>query len=115
MEIWFNPNCSKCRAAKTAVEEAGQPVTIRSYLETPPTEAELAEVLAKLGKEPWDIARMKEPIAQELGLASLPRDREKWIALMVKHPILIERPILVRDDGKAILGRSDEALGEALR
>ena len=115
MEIWFNPNCSKCRIAKTAVEEAGQPLTIRAYLESPPTEAELDEVLKKLGKEPWDIARMKEPIAQELGLASLAKDRAAWIALMVKHPILIERPILVRDDGKAVIGRSEEALSSVLQ
>ena len=115
MEIWFNPNCSKCRNAKQAAEEAGEPVTIRAYLESPPTEAELDDVLTKLGKEPWDVARMKEPIAQELGLASLEKDRAKWIALMVKHPILIERPILVREDGKAVIGRTDAALSSVLK
>lgn len=115
MEIWFNPSCSKCRIAKQAAEEAGEPLTIRAYLETPPTEAELDEVLTKLGKEPWDITRMKEPIAQELGLASLAKDRATWIALMVKHPILIERPILVREDGKAVIGRSDDALSSVLK
>ena len=119
MEIWFNPNCSKCRIAKEAAEEAGEPVNIRAYLESPPTEAELDDVLTKLGKEPWDIVRLKEPIAQELGLASLPKDtasdRAKWIGLMVKHPILIERPILVREDGKAVIGRSDDALSSVLK
>jgi arsenate reductase len=58
---------------------------------------------------------MKEPIASELGLDSLPKDRATWIALMVKHPILIERPILVRSDGKAVVGRSDEALSSVLQ
>ena len=115
MEIWWNPKCSKCRIAKQAAEEAGEEVTLRAYLETPPSEAELDDVLTKLGKEPWDLARMKEPIAQELGLASMPRERARWIALMVKHPILIERPILVRADGVAVVGRSDDALNSVLR
>jgi arsenate reductase (glutaredoxin) len=115
MEIWFNPDCSKCRIAVKAVEESGQAFTLRTYLEVPPTEAEHDDVLTKLGKEPWEICRMKEPIAQELGLASLEKDRAKWIALMVKHPILIERPILVRSDGKAVVGRSEDALGSVLQ
>jgi arsenate reductase len=115
MEIWFNEKCSKCQNAVKAVEDTGQAFTLRNYLDVPPTAAELDDVLSKLGKEPWEICRMKEPIAQELGLASLEKDRAKWIALMVKHPILIERPILVRSDGKAVIGRSDEALSSVLQ
>lgn len=115
MQIWFNPKCSKCRAAVDAVEGAGEAFTLRSYLEVPPTEAELEGVLRMLEKEPWEICRMKEPVAAELGLASMEKDRAKWIEVMAKHPILIERPILVRGDGKAVIGRSEEALAEALR
>lgn len=119
MEIWFNPKCSKCQVAVKAVEDTGQAFTLRTYLDVPPTEAELDDVLTKLGKEPWDICRMKESIAQELGLASMAKDgeghRAKWIALMVKHPILIERPILIRSDGTAVIGRSDDALSSVLQ
>ncbi len=115
MEIWFNPKCSKCQNAVKAVEDTGHAYTLRSYLEVPPTPAELENVLRMLGREPWEICRMKEPVAQELGLASMAKDRAAWIDVMVKHPILIERPILVRADGKAVIGRSDEALAEALR
>lgn len=58
---------------------------------------------------------MKDPIAQELGLASMAKVRAHWIRVMVVHPILIERPILVRSDGRAVIGRSDEALADALQ
>jgi arsenate reductase len=67
-------------------------------------------VLTALGKEPWEIARMGEDIAKELDLASMPHDRSQWIDVMVANPILIERPILVTDDGRAALGRPPENL-----
>ena len=53
---------------------------------------------------------MGEDVAKELDLANLPHDRTKWIEVMVDHPILIERPILVSDDGRAALGRPPESL-----
>jgi arsenate reductase len=62
-------------------------------------------VLTALGKEPWDITRMGEPMATELGLRDATRDRQQWIEVLAEHPILIERPILVTDDGRAAVGR----------
>jgi len=114
MELWFNPQCSKSRAALKAVEDTQRPYTLRRYLDEPPTITDLDRVLGMLGIEPWDLCRMKEPIAAELGLATLPRDRARWLAVMVQHPILIERPIVVRDDGTAVIARSEAALAEAL-
>nr|WP_157357934.1 arsenate reductase family protein [Amycolatopsis nigrescens] len=116
MEIWHNPRCSKSRAAKKALDEAGTEYTERRYLDTPPTAVELTEVLGKLGREPWDIARTKEPVAKELGVADLPRDaanRERWIRLLVDNPVLIERPILI-DGATAVLGRDEDSLRQIL-
>nr|WP_091450871.1 arsenate reductase family protein [Actinokineospora iranica] len=114
MEIWHNPRCSKSRAAKSALAENAPEHTERRYLDNPPTEAELAEVLVKLGKEPWEITRLKEPLAKELGLADRPRDRDDWIAVLAANPVLIERPIVITDDGRAYLARTPEAVQEAL-
>ena len=112
MKVWFNPSCSKCRIATSALDEAGIAYEEKRYLDDPPTAAELEEVLRMLGIEPWDLVRMKEPRAKELALDSLPHDRAKWIAVMVENPILIERPIVVRDDGTALIARSDEAVNQ---
>jgi arsenate reductase (glutaredoxin) len=112
MEIWHNQHCSKSRAARTTLDTAGIAFEERRYLERPPTVAELDDVLTKLGMEPWDLARMKEPVAKELGLRDLPRDRDRWIELMVAHPILIQRPIVITDDGRAIVARDADALDE---
>jgi arsenate reductase len=110
VEYWHNPRCSKSRAGKELLDSAGVSYEERRYLDDPPTAAELDEVLRALGKEPWDIARTGEGVAKDVGLSSLPRDRATWIEVMVANPILIERPILVADDGRAALGRPTEAL-----
>lgn len=114
VELWHNPRCSKSRQAKELLDERGVEYTERRYLTDAPTAEQLDEVLTSLGKEPWEIARLGEPVAGELGLADAPRDRAAWIALMVEHPILIERPILVTDDGRAAVGRPTSAIEDLL-
>ena len=113
MEIWVNPACSKCRTAVQTLDEAGASYTVRRYLDDPPTEAELRDVLARLGLEPWDITRTGEAIAKELGLTEWPREdasRDRWIAALAAHPKLIQRPIITADDGTAVVARTDEAV-----
>jgi arsenate reductase len=110
MEYWHNPRCSKSRAGKELLDSTGTNYKERRYLDEPPSAKQLDDVLKALGCEPWDIARMGESVAKDLGLSSLPHDRAKWIEIMVANPILIERPILVTDDGRAAIGRPTEAL-----
>ena len=113
MEIWVNPRCSKCRSAVALLDEAGVDYTVRRYLDDPPTAEELTAVLDRLGLEPWDVARTSEPAAEEAGLDTLPRDAEHradWVAAMVAHPILIQRPIITADDGTTVVGRSEDAV-----
>lgn len=114
MEIWHNPRCSKSRAANEALSAAGGEFTERRYLDQPPTEAELDAVLTKLGKEPWEITRMKESRAAELGLKDFPHNRAAWIKILAENPVLIERPIIITDDGRAVIARTPEALDSAL-
>ena len=118
MEIWINPACSKCQNALSALDGAGVKYTVRRYLEEPPTAAELIAVLDRLGLDPWDIARTKEAIAAEIGLEAIPRDegnRQRWIEALVKHPVLIQRPILTARDGTTVIGRDPDAVDTAIR
>jgi arsenate reductase len=114
MELWHNPRCTKSRQAKELLDGRGVHYRERRYLDDAPTAAELDAVLTAMGKEPWDITRMGEPVAAELGLKSRPRDRAEWIEILVANPILIERPILVTDDGRAAVGRPTGAIEELL-
>lgn len=117
MEIWINPRCSKCRSALSILDAENADYTVRRYLDDPPSEKELRDVLDRLGLEPWDITRTGEATAKELGVGEWPRepgDRDRWIAALAKHPILIQRPIITADDGHAVVGRSEEAVRSAL-
>ncbi|HEY9388871.1 MAG TPA: ArsC/Spx/MgsR family protein [Mycobacteriales bacterium] len=114
MEIWNNPSCSKCAVAREMLDEAGVGYTVRPYLDQPPTVAELTEVLDRLGMQPWEITRMNEPRAIELGLSEAPHDRDAWIAVLVDNPVLIQRPVLLTDDGRAVVGRTTEAVRSVL-
>ncbi|EFH31752.1 arsenate reductase [Streptomyces pristinaespiralis ATCC 25486] len=117
MEIWINPACSKCRSAVDLLDAEGAEYTVRRYLEDVPTEDEIRAVLERLGLEPWDITRTGEAVAKELGIAGWPKDaasRDRWVAALSEHPKLIQRPIITADDGSAVVGRSEEAVRDAL-
>lgn len=117
MEIWLNPDCSKCRAAVSLLDEAGASYTVRRYLDDPPGAAEISAVLDRLGLEPWDITRAGEPVAAELGLSDWPRDapaRARWIAALAAHPALLQRPIITADDGTTVIGRSPDSVQQAI-
>lgn len=114
MELWHNPRCTKSRQAKALLDERGVAYEERRYLDSPPTADELDAVLTAMGKEPWEITRMGEGVADELDLRSAPKDRAAWIETLVANPILIERPILVTDDGRAAVGRPTEAIAGLL-
>ncbi|SIQ35917.1 ArsC/Spx/MgsR family protein [Micromonospora avicenniae] len=113
VEIWNNPACSKCATARATLDEAQVPYRLRAYLEQPPSAAELTTVLQRLGARPWEVCRIQEPAARELGMADWPQDEAsepRWIEAMVAHPELIQRPILLLDDGGALVGRTPEVL-----
>lgn len=114
MEIWINPSCSKCRSAKAELDAAGIAYTERRYLDDPPTADELAEVLERMGLDPWHIARDAETRAAGI---DLPRDaahRDDWIAAMVADPRTIQRPIITATDGTTVVGRDPGTLVEII-
>jgi arsenate reductase (glutaredoxin) len=107
-----NPRCSKSRAALELVRDAGVDVPVREYLREPLSVDELRRIVQLLGVRPIDIVRRGEPQYAALGLGDATPDDEVLRA-MAEHPILIERPIMVRG-GRAVVGRPPETVQEIL-
>ncbi|HEU4617982.1 MAG TPA: arsenate reductase (glutaredoxin) [Gammaproteobacteria bacterium] len=108
--IYHNPRCSKSRATLALLEERGDEPAVVEYLKTPPSAKELRALLAKLGIAAKDLIRTNEPDWKASGL-SLDSPERELIDLMVQHPILIERPIVVVGD-RARIGRPPERVLE---
>ena len=87
----------------------GKEVQVIRYLENPPSKAELTRVLKMLKMDPRELMRRKEPVYKELHLDNPKISREKLIEAMVRHPVLIERPVLIRGN-RAAIGRPTENL-----
>jgi arsenate reductase len=112
LRIYHNPRCSKSRAALELLEERGFKPEVIEYLKTPPGKEELRAVLKTLGLRPQDIVRRGEDVFKA-EYAGRELDDEAWLDALVAHPILIERPIVVRGK-RAVVGRSTEKVLELL-
>ena len=110
--MWFNPNCSKCRGAKDILEGEDVSCEIVRYLQDAPSRAELERVMGLLGiDDPREMMRTGESVYKELGLKDVEGDA--LLDAMATHPILIERPIVIRGD-RAVIGRPPERVRELL-
>ena len=114
MELWLNPACSKCRVAVEELDAAGVEYTVRRYLDDPPDEGTLRDVVARLGLEPWDIARQKEAAEEGVGLPRDAAHRDDWYAALAAHPRIIQRPIITAADGTTVVGRDPDSLATVI-
>jgi arsenate reductase (glutaredoxin) len=112
IEIWHNPRCGKSRETLALIENKGVVPSIKLYLKDTPTFKEIESVLTKLGMAPLSLIRTKEPLFIELYKDKKLSD-QAYIQAMADHPILIERPIVIKNN-QAILGRPPENVRKLL-
>jgi arsenate reductase (glutaredoxin) len=110
--LYHNPRCSKSRAALALLQERGIAPEIVRYLETPLDRRELETLRQRLGLPPREWVRRGEDAYREAGLSDQSSDDELLDA-MVKHPVLMERPIFVRGE-RAAVGRPPERILDLL-
>ena len=97
--IQHNPMCGTSRKTLEILRDSGFDVWIQEYLKSPPTRDELKQLYARAGITPREGLRAKEPLAQELGLTRSDVTDDEVLDAMIKHPILINRPIVETDKG----------------
>lgn len=113
VKIYYNPECGTSRNTLALIQNAGIQPAVILYLETPPTEAELTQMIQDAGLTVRQAIRSNVPPFEELGLAEDRFSDAELIALMVKHPLLINRPFVVTDLGTR-LSRPSEVVLEIL-
>ena len=111
--IFHNPRCSKSRQTLQLLEQHGVEPDIRLYLQQPPTESEIRDLLQMLSIEPRALLRRSETDYKEQNLSDVLLSDDQLVQAMVEFPKLIERPIVVRGS-RAVLGRPPENVLELL-
>lgn len=105
--IYHNPRCGKSRDTLKLLES--QPnieIEVVEYLKNTPSRDELKRLLAKLNLKAEDIVRKNEALYKER-YKGLKLNEHEWIKVLCENPILIERPIVVKNN-KAVIGRPPE-------
>jgi arsenate reductase len=111
--IYQKPTCTTCRQVYAALKESGVEMESVNYYVDPLSKAKLKELIQKMGIKASELFRTKEEIYKKLKLAGKHLSDDEAIDLMVKHPDLIQRPI-VEKGNRAILARPAERLKEIL-
>jgi arsenate reductase len=108
--IYHNPNCGTSRNVLATIRKAGFEPEIVPYLTNPPSRETLVELIARMGISPRDLLRRKGTPYDELGLDDPKFTDDELIDLMLKHPILINRPIVVTPKGVKLCRPSETVL-----
>jgi arsenate reductase (glutaredoxin) len=113
MVVYHNPSCSKSRGALDILRERGIDAEVIEYLKTPSDRATLERILALLGGPPADLVRKDKRFA-ELGLRAQDyTTRDQVVTVLLAHPELMQRPVVIRD-GRAVIARPSERVLELL-
>lgn len=112
MQYYHNPRCTKSRQGLAYLEEKGLKPEVILYQKEPLSPMDLELILEKLDMDARDLIRDKEKLWKE-EFADKELDDDELILLMIEHPQLMERPILVNGE-KAAIGRPTENLDQAL-
>jgi arsenate reductase (glutaredoxin) len=105
--VYHNPRCSKSRGALELLGDRGVDVEVIEYLQTPPDRATLEWILDTIDEAPRDLVRVDDRF-RELGLdPDAYEEREPVIALLLEHPELMQRPVVIRG-GRGLIARPSE-------
>jgi len=106
--IYHNPMCGTSRKTLEILRDSGCDVWVHEYLKTPPSRDELKRLYGTAGISPREGLRSKEPLAEELGLNRSDASDDEVLDAMVRHPILIERPIVETPNGVRLCRPQDK-------
>lgn len=98
-KIYHNPRCGTSRTVLQTLQDQGQQPEIIEYLKTPPSRAQLEQLIGDAGLAVRDALRSKEDIYQTLNLDDPSLTDGQLLDAIVEHPILLNRPFVVTAKG----------------
>ena len=107
--IWHNPRCSKSRQTLELLKSNGVEPAIREYLKQPPSKAEVEKLVAMVGGDPRELIRDGEAEFKALKLKKADLTTADIADAIARHPVLLQRPIVVKG-AHAAIGRPPEAV-----
>jgi arsenate reductase len=110
--IFHNPRCRKSREALALLQESTTDIEIVEYLKANLTEADISSLLTKLNKPAEEVIRKGEEIYKS-NFKGKTLTESEWIKAIAENPILLERPIVIKDDS-ALVCRPPELVNEIL-
>lgn len=111
--IYHNPRCRKSRETLQILQDNGLEPEVHLYLENPLGVDDLRKIADLLGMSPLEFMRKGETAYKEF-IKDRDLDEESLFEVMAKHPILMERPIVVKDNQQAVIGRPPEEVEKLL-
>ena len=105
--IYHNQNCGTSRKVLARLRELGHEPEVVEYLKTPPSRAQMQNLLAAMGMKPRDILRRKGTPYEELGLDNEALTDDQLLDALAAHPILMERPVVKTDHGVRVCRPAD--------
>lgn len=108
--IYHNPACGTSRNVLAMIRNSGEDPRIIEYLKTPPSRADLVDLIARMGIAPRDLLRRKGTPYDDLGLDDPDLSDDVLIDRMIEHPILINRPIVVTPLGVRLCRPSETVI-----
>ena len=111
--IYHNPSCSRSRGAHEILQQRGEDFELIQYLDDPLSREDFERILDMLVEPPADLVR-KDSHFEELGLREEDyQGRDEVIDLLLEHPVLMQRPVVIRG-GRAVIARPSERVLELL-
>ena len=108
--IYHNPSCGTSRNTLALIRHAGIEPVVIEYLKDPPSREKLRQLIAAMGISVRELLREKGTPYAELQLADPNLSDEELLDAMLRHPILINRPIVVTELGTKLCRPSEEVL-----
>jgi arsenate reductase len=110
VKIFHNPNCGTSRNTLALIRNSGVEPEVVLYLETPPSKEQLKKLISDMSIPVRDVLRQKGTPYEELDLGNAKWSDEELLDLMMVHPILINRPIVVTSIGTKLCRPSEAVL-----